>query len=76
MSNKLPDWLEQLAREQQRKLGVRKQWGGKRVGAGRKKQYDYLTIRVRLNRIMRLNLEELGDGDVQVGVQRLIEKHV
>jgi hypothetical protein len=29
-----------------------------------------------MNRIKRINLEELGDGDVQTGVQRLIDDHV
>ena len=50
--------------------------GGYREGAGRPKQLDRLTIVVKMNRIKRMNLEELGDGDVQAGVQRLIDDHV
>jgi len=73
---KLPKWIEEQIREQQVAMGMRKQWGGKRPGAGRPKQYTRLTIVVKFNRIQRLNLEELGNGDVQAGVQKLIDDNV
>lgn len=73
---KLPKWIEEQIREQQVSMGMRKQWGGKRPGAGRPKQYTRLTIVVKFNRIQRLNLEELGNGDVQAGVQKLIDDNV
>lgn len=76
MSENIPKWIKDQIREQQVKIGARKQWGGKRPGAGRPRQYDRLTIRLKLNRITRMNLEELGDGDVEVGVQRLLDKFV
>lgn len=73
---KLPKWIEEQIRDQQVAMGMRKQWGGKRPGAGRPKQYTRLTIVVKFNRIQRLNLEELGNGDVQAGVQKLIDDNV
>ena len=73
---KLPKWIEEQIRDQQVAMGMRKQWGGKRPGAGRPKQYTRLTIVVKFNRIQRLNLEELGCGDVQAGVQKLIDDNV
>jgi hypothetical protein len=76
MSETLPKWIEEQIREQQVAMGMRKQWGGKRPGAGRPKQYNRLTIVVKFNRIQRLNLEEMADGDVQKAVQMLIDKYV
>ena len=76
MSETLPQWIKDQIREQKKKRGDYKGWGGKREGAGRPKQLDRLTIVVKMNRIKRMNLEELGDGDVQAGVQRLIDDHV
>ena len=52
-------------------------WGGARQGAGRpKKRVDQLTVGVKLNNIQTLSLRELGDGDIQLGVQRLIDKYL
>ena len=76
MSETLPQWIKDQIKEQKKQRGEYKGWGGKREGAGRKKQLDRLTIVVKMNRIKRMNLEELGDGDVQAGVQRLIDDHV
>ncbi len=76
MSEVIPRWIEDQIREQQVKMGLRKQWGGKREGAGRKKQYTRLTIVVKFNRIQRLNLEEMANGDVEKAVQMLIDKYV
>lgn len=76
MSENIPEWIKQQIREQQVKMGVKKQWGGKREGAGRPKQYNRLTIVVKFNRIQRLNLEEMANGDVEKAVQMLIDKYV
>ena len=76
MSENIPDWIKEQIREQQVKMGAKKQWGGKREGAGRPKQYNRLTIVVKFNRIQRLNLEEMADGDVEKAVQMLIDKYV
>lgn len=75
MSENLPQWIEDQIREQRVKMGLRKPWGGKRPGAGRPKQYTRLTIVVKFNRIQRLNLEEMANGDVEKAVQMLIDKH-
>lgn len=75
----MPQWMRDQIREaaKQRRLSEGlNTWGGKREGSGRKKQYNRLTIVVKFNRIQRLNLEELGEGDVEKGVQALIDKHV
>jgi hypothetical protein len=63
-------------------VGPRKPRGGKRKGAGRpstKKEEtpkEGLTIVVKLNNIQTLSLKELGDGDIEKGVQALIDKHL
>ena len=72
----MPKWLRDELRYKRVELGISNPWGGKRKGAGRPKQYTRLTIVVKFNKIKRLNLEELGEGDVEKGVQALIDKHV
>lgn len=62
-------------------VGPRKAWGGKRKGAGRpveKQQSEKkgLTVTLRINNIATLNLKELGDGDLELGIERLIEKYM
>lgn len=63
-------------------VGPRKPRGGKRKGAGRpseKKQESEkkgLTVTLKINNIATLNLKELGDGDLELGIERLIEKHM
>lgn len=76
MSENIPQWIKDQIREQQIKMGLKKGRGGKRPGAGRPKQYYRLTIVVRLDRIKRMNLEEMGEGEVQKGVQKLIDQYV
>jgi len=56
-------------------VGPRKQWGGARPGAGRPREKSPV-VDLRLNNIQRLSLLELGDGDIQAGVQALIDKHL
>jgi hypothetical protein len=52
-------------------------WGGARQGAGRpKKRVEGLTVEIKLNNIQTMNLRELGDGDIKLGVQRLIDLHM
>lgn len=74
-TKKPPWWWDQF-------VGPPRPWGGKRKGAGRpstKKQQtpkDGLTVVLKMNNIQRLNLEELGDGDLAIGIERLIEKYL
>lgn len=54
-----------------------KPWGGARQGAGRpRKRVEGLTVAIKLNNIQTMNLRQLGDGDIQVGVQRLIDQYL
>jgi hypothetical protein len=63
-------------------VGPQNTWGGKRLGAGRK-PYKVekivekgLTVELKLNRIQLLSLQELGNGELQAGVQALIDKYL
>jgi hypothetical protein len=63
-------------------VGPRNTWGGARRGAGRKpwkkveKKPEGLTVQLKLNNIQRMLLEEMGAGDLDKGVQALIEKEM
>lgn len=64
-------------------VGPRNTWGGRRRGAGRpktkkleEKPLDLLTIGLKLNNIQILSLKEMGNGDIQAGVQALIDLHL
>lgn len=59
-------------------------WGGKRPGAGRPKGYKppprekppEEKINLKLNPIQKKLLVELGDGNLSLGIQRLIDQHL
>ena len=68
-----PSWLKQKLRAEM--VGPRKQWGGARPGAGRPRE-KASVVDLRLNNIQRLSLLEMGNGDIQAGVQALIDKHL
>jgi hypothetical protein len=71
------DELEILEKEAKRASKGQGQWGGARPGAGRpKKRVDLLTVDLKLNNIQTMNLRDLGDGDLKIGVQRLIDKYM
>lgn len=63
-------------------VGPRTKRGGKRPGAGRpstkiqQPKKEGLTVTLKINNIATLNLKELGDGDIERGIERLIEKHM
>ena len=62
-------------------VGPVRSWGGKRRGAGRPKQIkkqmaEGLTVVVKLNNIQHLLLKEMGDGDINQGLQKLIDQHM
>ena len=71
---KKPDWWKAKF------VGPVKPWGGKRKGAGRKAQpkpfVEGLTIVVKLNRIQRLSLEEMGSGDLSKGIEALVNQYL
>jgi hypothetical protein len=77
-----PDWLIDKKRQKRRdkraaKLGREVgEWGGKRQGAGRPREKTPETFKLQLNNVQRLNLEELGNGNITLGIQKLIDKYV
>ena len=79
-SNHFINWEELEILEKEAKRGSKsngRPWGGARQGAGRpKKRVEGLTVAIKLNNIQTMNLRELGNGDIQLGVQRLIDLHM
>jgi hypothetical protein len=77
-----PDWKKEKKREYRRQWWAKKlgreigEWGGKREGAGRPKNKVQENYNLKMNNIQRLNLKELGDGSIERGIQRLIDRHV
>lgn len=68
-----PSWLSQKIKADL--IGPVKPWGGARPGAGRPRTREPVT-NLRLNNIQRLSLKEMGNGDIQAGVQALIDKYL
>ena len=77
-----PDWLIDKKRQKRREKRAAKlgrpvgEWGGKRQGAGRPREKTPETFKLQLNNVQRLNLEELGNGNITLGIQKLIDKYV
>jgi len=70
-----PDWLK--ARLAAEFAGPKKPWGGARLGAGRPRTRPVGTaFNVRLNGLQRLSLEEMGNGNVEAGLQALVDKYL
>ena len=63
-------------------VGPRLPRGGKRKGSGRPSTQiqqpvkQGLTVTLKMNNIQTLNLKELGDGDIERGIEKLIELHM
>lgn len=74
-----PEHEKEERRRIRRLLGNPTNWGGKRPGAGRPKiikAVQGLLVSVSLNRIQMMNLDELGDGDINKGIQKILDQHV
>lgn len=77
-----PQWKKERKREYRRQWWAKKlgreigEWGGKREGAGRPKSKVQENFNLNLNNIQRMNLKEIGDGSIERGIQRLIDKNV
>jgi hypothetical protein len=81
-----PEWLILKQREHRRQLREKRlgrpigTWGGKRPGAGIKKKIEepkYTNlIALTLNNIQKQVLIEMGNGDLDAGIQNLINQHV
>jgi hypothetical protein len=81
-----PEWLVLQQREHRRKVREKRigrpigTWGGKRPGAGVKKKtegpkYSNL-VALNLNSIQKKVLIEMGEGNLELGVQKLINQHI
>lgn len=76
---KVPQWLKDKRRAERQLLGNPTGWGGRRRGAGRKpnkKPVQGILVSISINRIQEMNLMEMGEGDINKGVQVLIDKHL
>lgn len=77
-----PEWLIDRKRQKRRDKRAQKlgrevgQWGGRRPGAGRPREKESEVFKLNLNNIQKMNLREIGDGDIERGIQRLIDRHV
>ena len=83
----IPEWrLEQIYQQMEKK---RKEelsaklgrpvldWGGKRPGAGRKKQIKtYVTFKLELNKVQQKVLAEMGEGSIDKGILKLINENM
>lgn len=75
----LPHYEREERKRIRKLLGNPTNWGGKRPGAGRPKvikAVQGLLVSVSLNRIQMMSLNEIGDGDINKGIQKLIDQHV
>jgi hypothetical protein len=51
------------------------EWGGKRKGAGRPRYLPYNTIvKLELNAVQKKVLAEMGDGNIDKGIEKLINE--
>ena len=78
----LPDWVKEQKRQIRKELGNPTNWGGRRQGAGRptmpysdKKIKEY-SFTIRLNPLQQKILGEMGNGNIQIGIIKLIEENV
>lgn len=80
--DKPPEWFLELARAKRRSKRSAKlgrpigTWGGRRSGAGRPKEKTEEAATFKLNPIQRKMLAEMGDGDINKGIQALIDQHL
>jgi hypothetical protein len=71
-----PEWVLLAERI---KRGGTPGWGGYRPGAGRppkKRLAEDKPFNVKLNNIQRMSLQEMGNGDIEAGIQSLIDKYL
>jgi hypothetical protein len=63
---------EELSKKLGRTVGT---WGGKRKGAGKPRQLTYNTVaKLELNSVQKKMLAEMGDGNIDKGIQKLINE--
>jgi hypothetical protein len=63
---------EELSKKLGRTVGT---WGGKRKGAGKPRTLTYNTVaKLELNPVQKKILTEMGDGDINKGIEKLINE--
>jgi hypothetical protein len=63
---------EELSKKLGRTVGT---WGGKRNGAGKPRQLTYNTVaKLELNSVQKKMLAEMGDGNIDKGIEKLINE--
>ena len=63
---------EALSKKLGRPIGT---WGGKRKGAGKPRTLTYNTVaKLELNSIQKKVLAEMGDGNIDKGIEKLINE--
>jgi hypothetical protein len=78
-----PEWLKELQREKRRAARAKRlnrvigKWGGSRKGAGRKRERPYdAMVYINHTRIQLQILLDMGNGDLNAGVQKLIDENL
>ena len=78
-----PDWLIEIERKKRREQREKRlgrpvgTWGGKREGAGKRKPKDHThEARINLTSIQYQILLEMGNGDWENGLNKLINEHI
>ena len=78
-----PQWLIDHEREHRRKLREARtgkpvgQWGGKREGAGKKKLREYTHLaRLNMTNVQQQILSDMGKGDWEAGLNKLIDEEI
>ena len=80
--DKPPEWFLELARAKRRAKRSKKlgrpigSWGGRRPGAGRPKEKTEEAATFTLNSLQKKMLTEMGNGDINKGIQALIDQYL
>ena len=80
--DKPPEWFTEIKRAKQRAKREAKlgrpigTWGGRRKGAGRPKEKEDTPFNLNLNALQKKMLLEMGNGDLNKGIQVLIDTNL
>lgn len=68
---KVPEWIKEKIE------GPKKKRGGRRPGAGRPRARPYTdVVKINLNSIQRQTLQSMGDGNLSIGLEKLINENM
>jgi hypothetical protein len=78
-----PTWLVLYEREKRKKQREKRigrpvgTWGGKREGAGLKKKKEYTHLaRLNITNVQYQILSDMGKGDFEAGINKLIDEEI